>query len=108
MCAGQCQLDPDRSGRATCANQDNTLAAGVNDTCERHQESFPISILTDVLVAPTNCTIDGTHDCCGLAESIKMLYHCDFVWKRTVETGRVHGPSPANSVAQFFRSYLTI
>jgi hypothetical protein len=59
MRAGQRELDSDRSGCATCAEQDNALAASVNDTFERHQESLPISILADVFVAPANCTIDS-------------------------------------------------
>src|ERR1700748_2050308 len=79
MRAGQRQLDPDRSGRATCAEQDNTLAVRVNHTFERHQKSLPIGILADVLVAPANCTIDSTHNRCGLAETIKMLYHRELV-----------------------------
>jgi hypothetical protein len=79
MRAGQRQFDPDHPGRATCAEQNNTLAASVNDTFERHQESLSIGILADVLVTPANCTIDSPYNRCGLAETVPNdLYDASF------------------------------
>src|SRR5215469_5736857 len=104
----QRQLDADGSGGATCAEQDNSLAARVNDPVERHQEPFSISIFPDVFVAPTNCAINRTHNRGRLTKSIEILYHRDLVGKRTVKTGPAHRPSTANGVAQFFGAYLTI